>query len=412
MFTTPGSRARPRAHNITTGQLSSARTRLSTSLTLYVNPNGSDTNNGLSASYPFRTIQKAIDLVANTIDLNGFNVTIKLADGTHTAGFSVSAPWVGEGGVIVTGNSVTPTNVVVSDANFPVNVYNGGNISIYNFSVQSSAGIGVVAIDHGRVGGLNGLDLGTCFLNHLHADRFGIIEPDVNATWTISGSPGNGSGTSGCHIHSAHHGNFRAASSQTININANITVQYFVDSYSEGDCTFQGGTINLGGHTVTGTRFHGDANAVIYTAGAGLTFFPGTVAGVLTGGAVYDSGTGAWTPVLNFGGATTGITYSVQGGSYLRIGGFIIVQFDFTLSSKGTATGAATITGLPIAATGLVPVQIAFAQSVSGFSGNQSFINAGTIISLAFSGATGTTSAADTNFTNTSRIAGSAIYLT
>ncbi len=63
--------------------------------------------------------------------------------------------------------------------------------------------------------------------------------------------------------------------------------------------------------------------------------------------ALFASGT--WTPALNFGGSTTGITYTSQSGTYLQANGLCWIDFAFTLSSKGTfsASDAATITGLP-----------------------------------------------------------------
>ena len=58
----------------------------------------------------------------------------------------------------------------------------------------------------------------------------------------------------------------------------------------------------------------------------------------------------SFTPVLNFGGASTGITYTNQGGTYVKVGSLVYFVIFLTLSSKGSATGAATITGLPFAA--------------------------------------------------------------
>lgn len=57
--------------------------------------------------------------------------------------------------------------------------------------------------------------------------------------------------------------------------------------------------------------------------------------------------TGTWTPELRFGGASTGITYAIRSGIYTRIGNVVLWQFDIGLSSKGSATGDATIAGLP-----------------------------------------------------------------
>jgi hypothetical protein len=71
---------------------------------------------------------------------------------------------------------------------------------------------------------------------------------------------------------------------------------------------------------------------------------------------IYDEG--LWTPILNFGGATTGITYSVQGGMYTRVGNRIFLCCRILLTSKGTATGKATITGAPFIASCMGTVNI------------------------------------------------------
>lgn len=69
-----------------------------------------------------------------------------------------------------------------------------------------------------------------------------------------------------------------------------------------------------------------------------------------------------WTPALNFGGATTGITYSGRAGNYIRIGQLVMATLWFGLSSKGSATGNATITGLPY--TALATANIYYAGAV------------------------------------------------
>lgn len=67
--------------------------------------------------------------------------------------------------------------------------------------------------------------------------------------------------------------------------------------------------------------------------------------GVLT----YTTG-GSFTPVLAFGGASVGITYASRTGVYTRVGNVVTFTIDLQLSNKGSSTGAATITGLPFAA--------------------------------------------------------------
>lgn len=116
---------------------------------------------------------------------------------------------------------------------------------------------------------------------------------------------------------------------------------------------------------------------------------------------------------LAFGGATTGITYSAQNGFYTRIGNCVFIYGQFGLTSKGSATGAMTFTGLPItAATASVEVSIE-PQNVT-YTGNYL---TGTVTSGGTTGtiqivttATTTTQLTDTNFSNTSTIRVSGFY--
>ena len=55
-----------------------------------------------------------------------------------------------------------------------------------------------------------------------------------------------------------------------------------------------------------------------------------------------------WTPQLQFGGLSTGITYlPATQGTYAVIGELVCVFLDIELTSKGTATGDATVGNLP-----------------------------------------------------------------
>lgn len=60
---------------------------------------------------------------------------------------------------------------------------------------------------------------------------------------------------------------------------------------------------------------------------------------------IYETGT--WTPVLSFGGTTSGITYGTQLGSYTRTGREIVCRFKLVLTAVGSAAGSAVISGLP-----------------------------------------------------------------
>jgi hypothetical protein len=89
-------------------------------------------------------------------------------------------------------------------------------------------------------------------------------------------------------------------------------------------------------------------NLVIGTSGQGIDFSatPGTGTSELF--ADYEEGT--WTPTISFGGASVGITYSFQQGSYTKVGRLVTATCVVNLSAKGSSTGTAYIEGLPYAA--------------------------------------------------------------
>jgi hypothetical protein len=128
----------------------------------------------------------------------------------------------------------------------------------------------------------------------------------------------------------------------------------------------------------------------------------------------YEEGT--WTPALNFGGAATGITYSpAPAGRYTKIGRKVFVTGSFVLTSKGSASGSATIAGLPFtAANDGIPVAAAIGHA-TGLSVMTGAV-IGTIAANAnrvtlYQSANGSASAlAATNFTNTSQLTFSATY--
>src|SRR5690606_15893268 len=65
--------------------------------------------------------------------------------------------------------------------------------------------------------------------------------------------------------------------------------------------------------------------------------------------------TGTWTPELRFGGDDSGITYNWSNGRYTRVGNVVHWELDISLSNKGSATGAVTITGLPFTSINATP---------------------------------------------------------
>ena len=68
-----------------------------------------------------------------------------------------------------------------------------------------------------------------------------------------------------------------------------------------------------------------------------------------------NSGT-SFTPSISFGGASVGITYQTQSGTYHRIGNIVFLRLFIVLTSKGSSTGQARITNLPFNNSGSLTV--------------------------------------------------------
>ncbi len=114
---------------------------------------------------------------------------------------------------------------------------------------------------------------------------------------------------------------------------------------------------------------------------------------------------GTWTPALAFGGATTGIAYSSRTGNYVRMGNLIYVEFIITLSSKGSATGAATITGLPFAGGGVAPgMSIRYYSNLASIAGSPFGWIGTSTVNLVQMGAATPSALTDANFANNSRL--------
>ena len=69
---------------------------------------------------------------------------------------------------------------------------------------------------------------------------------------------------------------------------------------------------------------------------------------------------GTWTPRIEFGGGTTGITYSLQTGYYHTVGNRVWISAAITLSNKGSSTGTATVAGLPFTLSSVAVVMPVF----------------------------------------------------
>jgi hypothetical protein len=106
----------------------------------------------------------------------------------------------------------------------------------------------------------------------------------------------------------------------------------------------------------------------------GLTFNGDTAAA----NALDDYEEGTWTMGVSFGGASVGVTYGINTGAYTKIGRKVTVTGYLALSSKGSSTGQAKITGLPFA----IGTGGQFSCAANGFLNNTSYTGIPQMIGL------------------------------
>ena len=112
-------------------------------------------------------------------------------------------------------------------------------------------------------------------------------------------------------------------------------------------------------------------NLVIGTAGKGIDFSATSdSSGTMSSELLDDYEEGTWTPVLTFGGGSTGITYSNRGGNYTKIGRQVTLNFMIELSSKGSSTGDAVVGGLPYTIADLLAGTVIEANGASSYWNN------------------------------------------
>ena len=140
-----------------------------------------------------------------------------------------------------------------------------------------------------------------------------------------------------------------------------------------------------------------------------------------TSGRVLDAGTTTriygesvtYTPVLSFGGATTGITYTSRLGTYTRNGDVIHARGNIVVNDNGSASGGAAIS-LPTAASAvqLNGVMNCWLTGASGLTSNViGLVTAdGTVAALYDTGATGSVVITESNIPNSCTISFDVVY--
>jgi hypothetical protein len=328
--------ATPSAANLRallTDEANFAREVLTANRTYYVRTDGSDSNTGLadSAGGAFLTLQKAWDVVQETLDLNGYDVTIDVQGGSFSAGVTANAPVVGGGSVTFLGDAATPTNILVSTTSancFSANY--GATFRVRGVEMRTTTGGNCLQAALGGTILFDTVQFGACAGNHIESFLGGQIYGDDD--YTISGN-------AGAHLH-AYSGGLINLSSLTGTLTGtpaftNFFVGVAVAHVNCASVTWSG--------AATGSRFTVHKNGQLETGGGGLTYFPGNAAGTIASGGVYDSttndlpATASYSPTATPGGGAF-TTHTVT-GQYVTVGKFTYVSVRLQVTNVGTATG-------------------------------------------------------------------------
>ena len=264
--------------------------KLTTPKTYYVNTStGNDTFDGLTPTTAFQTIQRAVNQ-ASIYNLNGFNITINVADGTYG---QVSLPAInGTGLIALYGNLSIPGNCIIHANQGPALKFIGGPYLVAGFRLEAdtsdpvggypAAGMWVGNMSSVQVNINNSaMEFGFCNDMHMSASG-GVIAIDGGTTIRICGN-------AKWHLYSAggatiYCGNIPVF--PTLVIPAAQTVQSFALATQTGNLNVVYNSIS-GKTNITGQTYSAGLNGVINTNGAGANYYPGTVAGAVGSGGQY-----------------------------------------------------------------------------------------------------------------------------
>jgi hypothetical protein len=266
----------PPEGDVTTSDI---RERLTANRTYYVDAtNGDDTNNGLASGsgHALKKITTALAIIASTLDLAGFKVTVQVADGTYTdpivlpnvVGFAKA------GDLVIQGNNTTPANVVISTTGSDA-FHADGISSVWDLLdlkiTTTTAGYGIYAGAGAKVR-FGNLNFGSCTYAHMLA--FG---PGSTITG-LSNYAVSGGGTA--HFQ-AYYGSQIVTASLTVAIS---NTPAFSISWAdlEVSSTSQVHNMTFTGTGATGKRYTVTNGAVLFTNGAATTYLPGNAAGTGT----------------------------------------------------------------------------------------------------------------------------------
>ncbi len=261
------------------------RSKIKTALTYYVRTDGSDANNGFSdtAAGAFLTLQKAADTVSGSIDFNNQTVTIQVRAGTY-AGVAIS-PWVGAGILLIDGDLVTASNVLINSAassgGAAISITKGalGTLGLQGFKIAGSGFFGINVASPANIVMTNwewGAIAGG--LPHIAA-TCGGANISLAASYAISGGASQ-------HLIASNGGKISTSGAIVATLTGTPAFSLAFAQADHGGNIITSSLFSFSG-AATGPRYNAILNGIIDTGGGGPTFFPGNAPGTFTSGGQY-----------------------------------------------------------------------------------------------------------------------------
>lgn len=228
---------------VVSSESATTRETLTGDRTYYVRTNGSDSNTGLAntAGGAFLTLQKAIN-EAYSLDLNGYRVTINVADGTYTQGIKLYGPLIGAKDTAgrplqIIGNEGAPGNVIISvTGDNAVETYNGAYVLLAGMEFRTTSSGYLWLVQQEGVLEHRNCILGVCASEKILTTQYARVR--AIGTLTVSGNA-----VSFCHGTKRSHIDF---DSQTIAFVGSPVFSTYLWGVNDA-------TINLASATITGT---------------------------------------------------------------------------------------------------------------------------------------------------------------
>ena len=259
------------------------KTKLTADTTYFFNSSlGNDANSGLSSGAGAFQTFGVVNALVNSIDTNGHNLILSLAAGTWS-NFSLTVPVIGGGTVILDGGSAATTTLTTTSAAAAVACYTTGGgaldqsaFAIKNMTLTATGGGDCLDISCG-----NAAIAGTVTFGAVSGGG-GHIRVDGNQSRLFCQSNYNITGGAAWHLASVGLGLVDYNNGGiTVTLTGTMTFTTAFAFATIMSCIVS--LVTWTGGTITATRFVVNDNSVIYTNGAGATYFPGNVNGTAPG---------------------------------------------------------------------------------------------------------------------------------